>query len=257
MRRLFLATVCCLLALPSWPSYDFVVGGDDNNFACDLGAGNTLAYPVTVAIWIKYTGHPAERQYPVNFGNAVDSTNDSFLIRTDTTDGAFQATSTASAGGATSDSFTLADPASLDNTWFTLVAYFRSDTAREIYVNGSTDGANSGTRAVAEALRYLRIGESLVGAFPFDFNIAEVAIWNSDLSGANRALYEGGTSADQIDNANLIGYWTLDTENTTQADASGNGGPNCTAGGTPVFDTDHPTITHAEDSTAVLRRRRN
>ena len=246
MKRIIAGFLSLLLCLPVWASFEFdTAGAVDDALEGDLGVGNELAYPITVAVWVKYTNHSIASQVYASLANVDGIRDDSFFCGAAAVDGQFAATSRASSGGSTTDDETLGDPASLDNTWFPLVCYLRGDSDRQIVVNGTTDGNNTGTRALTQTLRYLRFGTGEDGSGATAGLLAEIAIWNSDLSVANRQLYEGGTAASQIDNANLIGYWSLSTSDTTPDDESGNAGPTLSIIEDVTFNADHPTITGA------------
>ena len=229
-------------------SYDF--GGTNDSFAGDFGEGNELGYPITIAMWMKFPDHPAAQQTPVNFGVNDNTVNSShrMLIGVGDSDNTFFANSVAFGGGSASSNETQTD---VDDRWFPVIAVFRSDASRQIYVDGTAGTHDTNSRVVAETLRYLRIGENLQGGDEFQFNLAEVAIWNSDLSLANMDLYEAGTSGDQIDSANLVGYWSFSADDLSPDDESGNGGPTLSAVGTPTFDADHPVITGGSENTTI------
>jgi hypothetical protein len=237
MKRL-LILLALLACGPAHASYDFTNG----RFTGDLGVGNTVGYPLTICAWVKYTDHQVSNVYILNFGNAVDSFNESVRLALTNVDGRFLAGNVDSGGVVSNSIYTLGDPSSLDATWFPFCGYLTSDTSRQSYVDGDTDGSNTVERIVSEALRYLSVGQTLQNGGAFVGNIAEIAIWNSTLSTGDRQAYEGGTAASGIDSANLIGYWSLATDDDSPADESGNGGPTLTLNGTMDFDADHPTI---------------
>ena len=218
-------------------SYSF--DGVDDDLTGDLGASNELAYPITIAHWVKYVDHPVFFEGMLSL--ALNTANDGFLYTaTSNADGRFAG----STHNGLNALFTLSTPTSLDNEWFAIVYVARSATDRQVYIDVRGNTATETTSyAASELYRKITVGASGYGDLEFLGNIAEVAIWNSDLSADTADIddYMAGTSADQIDNASLVGYWPLNTDGGL-SDASGNGGPTLTANGA-VFDSDHPIIT--------------
>jgi hypothetical protein len=128
------------------------------------------------------------------------------------------------------------------NTWHHIVAVFVSTISRFVYLNGVA-GAES-TDLVAPAIA--AIPTTAIGMMrdftpqdPFSGKIAEVAIYNAALSGANvTSLYNAGagTPATNVAGANLVGYYKLIDDLVDSIAAA-----NLTGSGSPTFDAgDHP-----------------
>lgn len=255
MKKL-LALLVLLTSLAAQASYDLDGSGD--RFDGDFGVGNESGYPVTLGIWIKYTDFPLANRHALQFGNIAATNSDyhSCIFNGGIADGRFGASSFDGSSNPVAV-FTLANPASLDNTWFPLVCIFRGDTDRQIHVDTRTNtGTNSSSSAVTQTLRYLSAGGALSGGGLFTGKIAEIAVWEAALSNADIDAFMSGTAASGINTANLKGYWSLSTNDITPDDESGNGGPTLSATGNPTFDADHPAITSGGTDLTLIRRRR-
>lgn len=200
---------------------------------------STYADPVTLAAFIKIsvwaTGDAA-----LELGNIVNDIKSSYLIRSGAFSDEWSAVSFESSLGIPSDAtYTLA----IDNTWVGFVGKFSSNTQRDVYLSSLADHTLDTTnRAVGDVLQFIRVGENLAGGGDFTGRIANVAIWNSALSDSDITSYMNGTCPTSIASANLIGYWPLSTNNSTQNnDGLDTGGDLSVTGA--VYDSDHPTIT--------------
>ena len=221
----------------------------------DLGTSG-LSYPFTLGAWVYFDTHPAANYQILQFGTSNASINDSLYITTHTTSQAFRGYSITSGGN--TNSVTSSANGS-NGAWYAVVAIFGSDTDRRIYVaapaNSATDETSSNAVTVG-SLRYISVGANLVATsnLPGDSTtggrIAEVAIWNSDLSltADDLADYmDGSRPASAIDASNLLCYSTLDPNgaNAGLSDSSGAGAGTLTATeGTASNNdsTNHPTI---------------
>jgi hypothetical protein len=199
---------------------------------------STYTVPLTLAVWIKYTDHPADTDYILSLHKDANldefcvitsgGTNDQFL--------AIQADSTGNESAAYAAAL-----GEYDGVWLPIVATFESTTIWNIFVEVL---GNSNTRTASRdpgPLGEVKIGRAPNGLAPWNSKIAEVAIWDGELSDANITEYMNGLAASQIDASNLIGYWPLDTNNATQS----NEGTDATGDLTvtnATYDADHPSI---------------
>ncbi len=156
-----------------------------------------------------------------------------------------------------STAFHISSVGEYDNTWVPWVGVFTSNTSRDIYVEliTNTDGEPT-SRVMSTTLDFIRIGEAPNGGGGFDDKIAECAIWDVALSTTDITSYLNGTCAAEIDAANLIGYWPMDTDNSTQSNEGLDAGGDLTVT-IATFVTgpeDHPTIT-CGGATTLQRRR--
>jgi hypothetical protein len=139
----------------------------------------------------------------------------------------------------------------VDNVWAPIVGVITSDTLRDVYIGDITQtGTNASSNVVGSALNDLSIGRQFGNTAEFPGLIAEVAIWNTDLSTAQITSYMTGTAASGIAASNLIGYWPLNTDGVLTNSGTDAGG-DLTASGA-VFDADHPTISSGSTPLAVF-----
>jgi hypothetical protein len=215
-------------------SYDFSTAGSviSGSFT------STYTVPLTLAVWVKYTDHPADTDYILSLHKDTNldefcaitsgAVNDQFLSKQANSTGNDTAAYAATLG-------------EYDGVWVPIVATFENTTTWNIFVEVI---GNSGTKTASRdpgPLGEVGIGHAPNGAAHWINNIAEVAIWDGELSDANITEYMNGLAASQIDASNLIGYWPLDTNNATQS----NEGTDATGDLTvtnATYDADHPSI---------------
>jgi len=197
-------------------------------------------HPVTMGCFLKVTTHPVATDRFVSFGNNSGSQNDSHTLQSSTVDDRWWATSQDTTGADA-----VVSSVNIDGVWAGYVGRFTNATLRDLYVQafGNT-GQNTTSKAVANAMQFIRLGEGFGGSQDYTGKLAEVAIWNSALSDGDITLYLGGQAASTIAAASLIGYWDLATNNATQANAGLDAGGDLTVTGA-TFDSDHPVIVQA------------
>lgn len=192
--------------------------------------------PLTLACFIKITVHPAANRSPFYFGNSSASIDDSQALQTDTTVdsfGCYSRTTTSVAGLASQN---------IDNTWAAFVGVFTTSSLRDIYIKtASTTGQNTATRAVANVMQFLSLGENFAGAADYTGKIAEAAIWNIALGTSDIDTYMRQTRrASSIAASSLIGYWPLSVSGALNNLGTDAGGTLTATGAT--FDNDHPGL---------------
>lgn len=194
--------------------------------------------PITLALWVKVTAHPAAIDALVFLGANAASTIDSYALRTESTDDLWACRSEDVAGvGNVATVSALADGA-----WTPIIGRVTTDGLRDIFVGSSTTTGTSGaTRTVANALKYISVGENLAGGADFAGRIAEVSIWNKALTTGEIDRYCRGEPPSGIAAANLVGYWALSADNATQANEGTDAGGDLTVTGA-VHDADHPSL---------------
>jgi hypothetical protein len=98
------------------------------------------------------------------------------------------------------------------NAWNHACAVFGSATSREIFANGAsgaTNTSNVGTQNAATGTQISARTSSNATSFYFNGNIAEVGIWNADLTAAEVASLAKGMSCDKVRPQNLVFYAPL------------------------------------------------
>ena len=157
--------------------------------------------PLTLACWFRPT-NVADTRYVLSLGAAnsnhahsiYHSSNILFAVSTDTASN--QATRTISG---------------LSNTWIHACAVFSANNNRQIYANGTAGAANTNTRNPANIAAF-RIGSVYFGGaigFYANANIAEVGIWNTDLTAAEIASLADGMTCDKVRPQSLVFYAPL------------------------------------------------
>lgn len=208
-----LLLIILLLSSPVWAGVDF--DDTDDKLDCVL-TGIPTSYPVTIYAAVKpstfnnsesatafgysNTGS-GEQYYYVGFSGDVAS---ELRIR-----GAVRNSTFLGSDGAT-------DVSSMD--FATIIFVAASSTDRRIYLNGVEDGDNTTSLTFPTGLNDADIGsfQRISGITdPASGVVSEVAIWGSELTTAE--VLQLGTSQVrhmplQIDNSNLVAYWTLDNE---------------------------------------------
>ena len=208
---------------------------------------STYADPVTLACFVKVTAHPVATDNLLQFGNSASAINDSYRLNTGSVDDQWEAISRTTGDSSAQVSL------NIDGVWAGIVGVFTSNTLRDLYVQSITNTAQSVTsRAVADVLQFICAGEDFAEGRDFTGRLAELAIWNSALSGANITSYLAGTAASGIAAANLIGYWPLSSASLLNIGLDSGG--DLTATGNAAFDADHPTITSGLDPIRLIWR---
>lgn len=97
-------------------------------------------------------------------------------------------------------------------------------SAVKVYLNGSQDGADTSNLSIGNTTLHLTIGRmSDSTQFPFNGLLAELAIWDIDLSALEVAALAKGLCPLMFRRDHLKGYWPLFGIGTNEPDLSGNG----------------------------------
>lgn len=210
---------------------------------------STYAKPITIAAFVKVTSHPLAISGFAAIGNQDSDNSDSFLIGTRATVDQWRAHAQAADDTTNTVSYTI----NIDGVWAGIIGKLTTNSSRDIYVQALANTAHaSALKAISDTLKYVAIGDNLQGTQEFPGLVAEVAMWNMTLADGDITDYMNGVAASGIQAANLIGYWSLNSDTGATVPNAG-----IDAGGTltvtnATFDSDHPTIT----SGAVARKRR-
>lgn len=147
--------------------------------------------------------------------------------------------------GATGNSLATSTAAIPINTWTHVLMTFSwsGDKKVHLYINGvevtyATQTTATGVSANDSGSGWFigddALGEGIVG------DVAEVAVWNEVLSGANiTAIAASTVGASSIDSAHLVGYWHLCGITSPEPDATANGDSGTLVGG-PTGGPDSP-----------------
>jgi hypothetical protein len=224
-------------------------GWDSTRFHAAMGS--QYSYPLTISCWIKKTDSEwntgADYAWTFNY----DSNSDNNGIRVYTiNDEVVCCNIETGSQDCVSNSFTAGK---YNDKWVPVIVVYKSATSKRIYIENSSYGsADDVTDRDLTLLDEFRVGRIMVGVGAFQGKIAEIAIWDKELSPAEIDLINPGDSvsetgppATEIASANLVAYWPLNYDSTTQVDESGNGESSLVEGGSggPLdYETDHPTI---------------
>jgi hypothetical protein len=201
---------------------------------------STYTDPITLACFVKVAAHPVAFGTLVQIGNSNASIDETYTIRTSSTDDLWEAVSRNTL--TSNANVTL----NIDGVWAGIIGVFINDSLRELYLKTTaTMDSNTGNRPVADVNQFISIGLGMGGAQDFTGNIAEAAIWNKALTSADITRYLAGVRALRIAPANLIGYWPLSASNATQENLGVDTGGDLTVTAA-LFDADHPVITDSE-----------
>ena len=131
--------------------------------------------------------------------------------------------------------------AGANNVWTHGAAVFRTSTSRDAYRNGANKGSDTNAN-IPLLLDRTRIGELAntdTGQF-FPGYLADVAIWNIDLSDTDVAALAKGVSPLHIRPDYLVAYWPLAGRHDPEIDRVG--GYNMTLVNAPPYVSNHPRL---------------
>ncbi len=213
---------------------------DDNNHRMNGTFTDDYAAPITLACHIKIANMLAFVQYLVTLHTDGTSIDFEALIIGAALDRYLGITFDTAGNQATINE----TDGTHDDNWLPIVYKSVNATDRSIYVNTFANSNNdTNSRDAGSLLNLITLGESSSAISDFTAGLmAEIAMWDVALSEADITSYLAGNAASGINASNLIGYWPLDTDNSTQTNEGVD-----TAGDLTVtaatFDADHPIIT--------------
>jgi hypothetical protein len=239
MRRL-LVTLALLSPLPALASYDCNSTDDDlaGTFTTQRGQ------PATIFAYVKYANHPEAVNNIVQVGAGAGTQSASISIITQTGADSYQAASRNAGGAATAATQSSAAGAG-DGIWFPVLATFTNTTRRDIYV-GSLAVTDDDTTSndPGSAWDEVRLCESFAGSNDSTtLGIAVVGLINRVASGPEITSFMSGQDPTTIWSLSteLIGYWTLATNNATQPNDGFDATGDLSVSGA-AFNADQPTF---------------
>jgi len=207
-----------------------------------LDATNTpwTDYPLTMACWFRTGADVTTNQNLIDVGT-LDSTNDCHIgIGVQTS----QVYGFCSNDAASFSNATLGSPTLSTNTWYFAAFVCASATSRTIYLDSSANAStDTNSRAITGATPTgIAIGAYVngAGAFgPFGGRVAEAALWNVALTGAEIDSLGKAFAPSFIRPGNILNYWPLVGRKSPETDNFG--GVNLTLRNTPTT-ADHPRV---------------
>ena len=165
----------------------------------------------------------------------------------------------AAASGAATEAF--ADT-TYDDKWVPVIGVVTGIADRDVYIEVSANvGHDVTSRDPGSSLDSFIVGSRLDDTQFFAGLIAEVACFDTTAlsTAAIDNLVDGsdaggftGPAPNTVAPGDCIGYWSLDSDQASHADESGNGGPSLAENGSVAFNADHPTITSAGINTIII-----
>jgi hypothetical protein len=95
------------------------------------------------------------------------------------------------------------------STWNHAAYVATSSTSRFGALNGTISATNTTSVVISNLFTTLAIGANFVGGFPFDGLLAEVGIWNTDLTTAEIVSLSKGMTCDKVRPQSLVFYAPL------------------------------------------------
>ena len=191
---------------------------DGSGEASKLGnsaVGMPNGAPLTLACW--FNSDSASASGGLLGIGATDANNtDAFFLLVD--NGVNLDARTRDGGSAT---FARATASVSNNTWHHACGVYRSSTDRSCFLDGGNEGTNSTSKNPATPLDNIRIAALLNGGTDFDGDIAEAAIWDTDLTNEEVAALGKGASPLTIRPGNLVAYWPMIRDSGTLNDKLG------------------------------------
>jgi hypothetical protein len=171
------------------------------------GAVDT-GHPMSFALWFNKPNTTFKTAFSISNTNVSNPNRNSIVLSNTPNVRAFSANS----GGATTAS-AISTANYSTNTWHHACAVFSSNSSRTIYL----DGGNSATNTTAVSVNTVSFVATTIGGFsnsgsigqPCGGMIAEVAVWNGNLTADDAATLAKGISPLLVRPAILVAYWPL------------------------------------------------
>lgn len=221
-------------------------GSNDNA----IGAfASTYGGPITLGCWFKFTDHPVAIDVLVQVGESNSSSDESYVLRTTSTDNQFTAYVQGSGGSGIAN----VSKSGIDGVWTPFLGVYIAADDRDSYV-GDAVGGSLVAASFPDAVQHVRLGENMGAGQDYTGLLAEVCVWNKELDAGEIAAFLAGDSPLSIAGANLVGYWPMSANGgSSEANLGVDTGGDLTFSG-PVFDADHPTISGGGSSIAAKVR---
>jgi hypothetical protein len=164
-----------------------------NDFATDGGNfGASVQQTVTLGCWATFDRNNVEQiLLYIGDGNLSGGGRDQHELGVDSSGHPYIETARGSTGArATATGTTVAT----DGTWYHIVGVCSATNAREIFVNSTSGGTNSGSEALSGNQTDGSLGAFPDGSSPLDGKICECGIWSAGMaSGDISSWYAGGS----------------------------------------------------------------
>jgi hypothetical protein len=134
-----------------------------------------------------------------------------------------------------------------DSKWVCVIGIWAAADDRRIYIEEYANEGLGTSSTSANLPDNIAVGGAVSSSFQqWNGLVAEVAVFDKALTeseiNALQTSEGAGPPPNSVASSNCIGYWSLDTDQGTHSDESGNGGPTLTVESSAPFSSDHPTI---------------
>lgn len=200
--------------------------GTDQYLSVDAAGATT--YPLTIMCWAWWDVGPTGTLISIGDKDTADHYD---ALQLNTASNILWAISAGTGGAASSDGTGMTG-----STWHHAAGVFASDASRIAYVDGSaavTDTFSVTPNARDRVAVAARADNSL--GTRLDGRVAEVALWNIALSGAEIASIVAGASPISVQASALVGYWPLCGTADPEPDVDGNTGSLVLTGSPPFI----------------------
>ena len=214
-----------------------------NNDKCELGSALVSTPGITIAAWIKSNGVATTGVEGIIAGVVTNAANNHRLTLSISTGGAIQAVSRDTGANSASSSASISET----TNWHHAAAVWTANNSRAAFLDGANKGTDTNSRTPSGMNRTI-VG--LGGDANFDLygKVAHVGIWNVALSDGDIATLAGGANPQSVQLANLVAYWTLDTNASPEDDVIGANDLTVT---TATYSSDNPTVSAFSASSIV------
>jgi hypothetical protein len=153
--------------------------------------GGSITQTATLQAWVQPDSTAAEQILVyVGDGTITGGGADHHVLGIDNSGRAFILTQRGSAGGRATGTTNMAT----DGTWYHVVGVCRATNDREIYVNNSSEGTNTGSEPISGTMTTWSIGAYSNGTNPYNGTLDEIGVWSDGLTtGEISTLYGGGS----------------------------------------------------------------
>jgi len=219
-----------------------------NNRSINGTFGAPILIPASIVCWMKLSAIDwalTSQRYVVTLSEDIASVNPSLRMSQVNADSDRVSATTRGASGNDRNAHLSFTPNAYDDIWVPVIAVFSADNRRTIYIeNSSNSNVNTVDDPVGVLIDTIRIGASAAGFSNARGLIAEVAIFDKELTTAEIDMLQTGPGAGvqpyTIAPNDCIGYWSLSTDQLDHPSEAPIGPIITVVNG--VYTVDHPLI---------------
>ena len=191
---------------------------DASTEVLNIDSALVTAYPFTVSAWFKSVNNTNIQTIFIVCDKDVNTNNQWRLqLRGDAAGDPIRVVSrtTSQVDADTTTGYSI-------NVWQHACGVFASATSRSAYLNGGSKGSNTTSNTPINLDRTsIGLSNDSIPDSPFLGQIAEVCVWNVELTDAEVAYLANRVSALRIRPSNIIAYWPLYGDSSPEVDMSG------------------------------------